>query len=105
ELVLSSIRDPLFHGGWLAEEHPRFSPFESHEPVCRFFDNLNVQDSADDFRGVLDVGDCGPDRRPGSVDGYLCFNDHGVPPRVRVMVYGPWATRGVHIDGGARLSA
>src|SRR5262249_48080512 len=56
---------------------------------------LNVQDSADDFRGVLDVGDCGPDRRLGSVDRYLYFNDHRVPPGVRVMVYGRRATRGI----------
>jgi hypothetical protein len=39
-----------------------------------------------------------------SVDGYLCFNDHGVSPRVRVVIYSPWATRGVDIGADARLS-
>jgi hypothetical protein len=28
------------------------------------------------LRGVLEIGDGGPDRRLGAVDGYLCFNDH-----------------------------
>src|SRR5262249_5644456 len=63
ERVLTSIRDPLFDGRWLAEEDARLAPPQSDEPVCRFFDNRNVFDSADDVRGVLDVGDCGPDRR------------------------------------------
>src|SRR5262249_38167192 len=95
ERVLSSISHPLFRGRWLAEEHSGLAPPESDEPVGRFFENLNLFDSADGFRGVLDVGDCGPDRRPGSVDGDLCFNEHGVHPGVRVTVYCPGETRGI----------
>src|SRR5262249_34133432 len=47
--------------------------------ACRFFDNLNLLDSAQDFREALDIGDRGPDRRLGSADDYLSFNDHGAP--------------------------
>jgi hypothetical protein len=81
------VRDPLFHGGRLAEEHAGLSPPESHEPAGRLFENLNViAAAADDGRGTLDLGDGGPDGHPGSVDGDLRFNDHGVSLGVRVMI-------------------
>src|SRR5262245_59646643 len=84
ELVLGSIRDPLLRGRQPAEQHPCLAPPQPHEPVRWFFENLDVLDPADDFRGLLDVGDCGPDRRLGSVDGYLYLNEHGVSPGVRL---------------------
>src|SRR6185295_9169265 len=84
-------------GRRLAEQHPGLSPPQSHESACRSFENLDALDPADDLRGVLDVGDRGPDHRPGSVDGYPCFNDHGVPPA-------GWSERGA-MDGRCSVDA
>src|SRR4051812_29309156 len=92
ELVLDSLGDPLLRGRRLAEQHPGLAPPEPHEPVRRLFDHLDLFDSADDARRVLDVRDRGPDCRSGCVDGYPCFNEHGVPPGVRARVDRPWAT-------------
>src|SRR4051794_15296354 len=86
EHVLGSISDPLVRGGRLAEQHSGLAPLESYEPACRFFEDLNLLDPTDDFRGVLDVGNRGPDRLLGPVDGDLDVNDHGMPSAVRVKV-------------------
>jgi hypothetical protein len=61
------------------------------------FENLDFLDAADGVRSVLDVGNYSPDRRYRSVDGYLCFNDHGVTRTVGMMVYGSCAIQGVDL--------
>ena len=85
--VLHGFRDPHDLGRGLAKDLSRLAPLESDESVRRLFEDLHFFDAADGIRGILDVGDFGPDRVLGAVYRYLCFNEHGVSHNSRVKDY------------------